>query len=247
MPPSEGIPLSTSLLASNTSGGASRAWLEPWPCMGASLVVPDSATRGQLSNPSRGPAFDPSRFISGSEPVTHVSGNIHPWILLLPVLGASFQEGKRDQRGSGWRGAMVTECMADMCPYLRFLRGRLGKVIECKNCSYLFTRSLAFRRGIRARPEVLFTPTGPLCFRLPCLLHLLCLLCALQPPSSAAVVPSPTAHCFSDKNGGQEPDPPCGRLGLFLGDREEARRVGPRWASAAKGESDPAEIEGAAV
>jgi hypothetical protein len=63
MPPSEGIPPLTFLLASNTSGGASREWLEPWPCMGASLVVPDSVTRGQLSNPGRGPAFDPSRFI----------------------------------------------------------------------------------------------------------------------------------------------------------------------------------------
>jgi hypothetical protein len=44
MPPSEGIPPSTSLLASNTSEGASREWLEPWPCMGTSLVVPDSVT-----------------------------------------------------------------------------------------------------------------------------------------------------------------------------------------------------------
>jgi hypothetical protein len=62
MPPSEGIPPSISLLASNTSGGASRAWLEPCPCMGASLVVPDFVTRGQLSNPGQGLAFDPSRF-----------------------------------------------------------------------------------------------------------------------------------------------------------------------------------------
>jgi hypothetical protein len=90
MPPSEGIPPSTSLLASNTSGGTSRDWLEPWPCMGASLVVPDSVTRGQLSTPGRGPAFDPSRFISGSEPVTHSSSNIHPRIPFWPVWGASF-------------------------------------------------------------------------------------------------------------------------------------------------------------
>jgi hypothetical protein len=76
MPPSKGIPPSTSLLASNTSGGASRVWLEPWPCMGTPLVVPDSVTRGQLSNPGRGPAFDPSRFILGSEPIIHSSGNI---------------------------------------------------------------------------------------------------------------------------------------------------------------------------
>jgi hypothetical protein len=85
MPPSEGIPLSTSLLASNTSGGASREWLEPWPCTGVSLVVPDSVTRGLLSNPGRGLAFDPSRFISGSEPVTHSSRNIRPRIPFRPV------------------------------------------------------------------------------------------------------------------------------------------------------------------
>jgi hypothetical protein len=128
--PPRGFLRRPSLLASNTSWGASRAWLEPWPCMGASLVVPDSVTRGQLSNPGRGPTFDPSRFISGSEPVTHASGNIRLRILLLPVLGASFQEGKRDRRGSGRRGATVTACIADMYPYLWILRERLGKVIE---------------------------------------------------------------------------------------------------------------------
>jgi hypothetical protein len=90
MPPSEGIPPLTSLLASNTSGGASREWLEPWPCMGAFLVVPDSVTQGQLSNPGRGPAFDPSRFIVGSEPVIQSLGNIRPRILFWPVWGASF-------------------------------------------------------------------------------------------------------------------------------------------------------------
>jgi hypothetical protein len=128
--PPRGFLYRPSLLASNTSWGASRAWLEPWPCMGASLVVPNSVTRGQLSNPGRGPAFDPSRFISGSEPVTHASRNIHPRILLLPVLGASFQEGKRDRCGSGQRGATVMSCIADTCPYLRILRELLGKVIE---------------------------------------------------------------------------------------------------------------------
>jgi hypothetical protein len=90
MPPFEGIPPLTSLLALNKSGGASRVWLKPWPCLGVSLVVPDSATRGQLSNPGQGLAFNPSRFISSSEPVTHASRNIRPWILLLPVWGASF-------------------------------------------------------------------------------------------------------------------------------------------------------------
>jgi hypothetical protein len=191
MPPPRGFLRRTYLLASNTSWGASRAWLEPWPCMGTSLVVPDSVTREQLSNPGRGLAFDPSRFILGSEPVTHASGNIRPRIFLLPVSGASFQEGKRDWRGSGRRGAMVTECIADMCPYLRILRVWLGKVIECKNCSYLFARPLDFHRGIRARPGAPFTVTGPLYSCLPCLSSPPLPSCALQPPSSAAVVPLP--------------------------------------------------------
>jgi hypothetical protein len=143
--------------------GASRAWLEPWPCTGASLLVPDSTTRGQLSNPGRGPAFDPSRFISGSEPVTHLSRNIHPWILFLPILGACFQEEKRDRHGSGRRGATVTECMVDTCPYRWILRERLGKVIECSNRSYLFARSLAFHRGISVRPRVPYAPYRPFC------------------------------------------------------------------------------------
>jgi hypothetical protein len=85
MPPSEGIPPSTFLLASNTSGGTSREWLEPWPCMGASLVVSDSVTRGQLSNPSRGLAFDLSRFIVGSGPVIHSPGNICLRIPFWPI------------------------------------------------------------------------------------------------------------------------------------------------------------------
>jgi hypothetical protein len=94
MPPSEGIPPSTSLLASNTSGGASREWLEPCPCMGTSPVVPDSVTRGQLSNPGRGPAFDPSRFILGSEPVIHSSGNIHLRIPFGPVGACLFRRSE---------------------------------------------------------------------------------------------------------------------------------------------------------
>jgi hypothetical protein len=42
MPPSEGIPLSTSPLALNMSEGISRKWLEPWPCMGLLSDIPYS-------------------------------------------------------------------------------------------------------------------------------------------------------------------------------------------------------------
>jgi hypothetical protein len=41
-PPLEGIPLSTSLLASNMSEGVSRKWLEPRPCMGSFSDIPYS-------------------------------------------------------------------------------------------------------------------------------------------------------------------------------------------------------------
>jgi hypothetical protein len=40
MPPPEGIPLPTSLLASNMSEGVSRKWLEPWHCMGSFSNIP---------------------------------------------------------------------------------------------------------------------------------------------------------------------------------------------------------------
>jgi hypothetical protein len=90
MPPSEGIPPLTSLLASNTSRGASREWLEPWPCMGASPIVPNSITQGQLSNPGRGPAFDPSRFILGSEPVIQIIWKYPSTDPLLARWGMSF-------------------------------------------------------------------------------------------------------------------------------------------------------------
>jgi hypothetical protein len=88
--------------ASNMSWGASRAWLEPWPCMGASLVIPNFVTRGQLSNPSRGPASAPSRFIPGSEPVSRVSRNIRPRILPLPIFGRAFLGG---EARSAWCGS----------------------------------------------------------------------------------------------------------------------------------------------
>jgi hypothetical protein len=42
MPPSEGIPPSTSPLASNMFEGVSRKRLEPWPCMGLLLDIPNS-------------------------------------------------------------------------------------------------------------------------------------------------------------------------------------------------------------
>jgi hypothetical protein len=78
--------------------GVSREWLEPWPCVDMSPVVPDSVTRGQLSNLDRGPAFDPSRFIVGSEPVIHSSRNIRMRIPLLPVGACLFR--RRSENGT---------------------------------------------------------------------------------------------------------------------------------------------------
>jgi hypothetical protein len=70
-------------------------------------------------------------------------------------------------------------------PLSRVLRERLGKVIECGNYSYLFTRPLAFHRGISVRPRVPYTPYRPF-VSLPSLPS----SCALQPPSTATVAPS---------------------------------------------------------
>jgi hypothetical protein len=85
VPPPRGFLRRPPPLASNTSWGASRAWLEPWPCTGAPLVVPNSVARGQLSNLGRGPAFAPSRLIPGSGPVSQVFGNIRLRIPPPPV------------------------------------------------------------------------------------------------------------------------------------------------------------------
>jgi hypothetical protein len=76
----------------------------------------------------------------------------------------------------------------DTCPYLWVLRERLGKVIECRNGSYLFARPLAFHRAISVRPGVLYTPYRPFA-SLPSLPS----LCALQPPSIAVIAPSSAA------------------------------------------------------
>jgi hypothetical protein len=84
--------------------------------MDTSLVVHDSITRGQLSNPGRGLAFDPSRFILGSEPVIHSSGNIHLWIPFRPVGARLFRRSENDAVVGGverrlrneWRARALT-------------------------------------------------------------------------------------------------------------------------------------------
>jgi hypothetical protein len=130
----------------------------------------------------------------------------------------------------------------DTCPYLRVLRERLGKVIECGNCSYLFARPLAFHRGISVRSGVPCAPYKPFAF-LPSFS-----LCALQPPSTVvSLLPLPSPHAISDDHGGQELDPSRGCMGSFLGDGEEDGGVGPRWSSVIEGEPDPSRMEGAAV
>jgi hypothetical protein len=83
MPTSKGIPPSSSPLASNMSEVISRKWLEPWPCMGRPQSSLTLFTRGQLSNPSRGPAFDPSRFIAGLKPIVHSPRNVRLQASLL--------------------------------------------------------------------------------------------------------------------------------------------------------------------
>jgi hypothetical protein len=141
MPPSKGIPPLASLLASNTSRGISREWLEPWPCMDTSPVFPDSVTRGQLSNLGRGPAFDPSRFIVGSEPIIHSSGHVR---LRIPfrLVGACLFRSRNESGavvGGVVRWLQNERWTRALTP--RVSRERLGKDIKCGNCSYLFIGS----------------------------------------------------------------------------------------------------------
>jgi hypothetical protein len=97
MPPSEGIPPLTFLLASNTSRAPRESGSSPGLIWAHPQFVPDSVTRGQLLNPGRGPAFDPSRFIVGSEPVIHLPGNVHLRIPFRPVGACLFR--RRSENG----------------------------------------------------------------------------------------------------------------------------------------------------
>jgi hypothetical protein len=78
MPPAEGIPPSTSPLASNMIEGISKKWLEPWPSMGTPSLIPNSVYSRAAVKPSRGLAFEPSRFVVGLEPVVPSPRSVHP-------------------------------------------------------------------------------------------------------------------------------------------------------------------------
>jgi hypothetical protein len=141
MPSSKGIPPLTSHLASNTSEGVSRKWLEPWPCTGMSLVVLDSVYSRAAVEPWLRASFRSLKVYSGLEaryPFAWRCSSVGP---PSGMLGRVFLRGERERRGSGRRATTVAEWTADTCPYTRVLRERLGESIECGNCSYLFIGS----------------------------------------------------------------------------------------------------------
>jgi hypothetical protein len=145
----EGIPTSTSSHNLKYVLGASRAWLEPWPCTGASLVVSNSVARGQLSNPGRGPVSVPSRLMPGSEPVYQVSGNIRLRILPRPLGGHVFLgERGRDQRGSGQRGVRLRRGGWSCAQLLRDSGKRLGKSIKCEKLLLPFYAAVGLLPGL---------------------------------------------------------------------------------------------------
>jgi hypothetical protein len=65
MPPSEGIPLSTSPLASNMSEGISRKWLEPWPHTGPLSDIPYSVYSREAIEPRSRASFRTLEIYSG--------------------------------------------------------------------------------------------------------------------------------------------------------------------------------------
>jgi hypothetical protein len=72
-------------------------------------------------------------------------------------------------------------------------------------------------------------------------------LCLYQPFFAAAVILSfLPPHSYSCANGGKELGPPHRGVDPFLGDRKEATRACGRRSPAAKDESRPAGVEGAA-
>jgi hypothetical protein len=65
MPPSKGIPPSTSPLALNMSKGFSRKQLEPWPCMGPLSVITNSVYSRAAVEPRSRASFQTLEVCSG--------------------------------------------------------------------------------------------------------------------------------------------------------------------------------------
>jgi hypothetical protein len=141
MPPSEGIPPSTSPLALNMSEGILRMRLEPWPCTGPLSDIPYSIYSRAAVVPWSRASFRSLEVYSGL-------GARGSFVWKCPSVsrpprpfGCVFLGRKRKRRGSVRRGRrLASERLTHAC--MRGVsRGRLGKSIKCRNFTCLFTGS----------------------------------------------------------------------------------------------------------
>jgi hypothetical protein len=104
LPPSEGIPPSTSLLASNMSEGVLRKWLKPWPCTGMSSVIPDSVYSRAAIEPRSRASFRSLEVHSGLRVRCSFAWKFPSVSLPSHSLGCVFLGGEQERRGSGRHG-----------------------------------------------------------------------------------------------------------------------------------------------
>jgi hypothetical protein len=122
MPPSEGIPLSTSLLASNMSEGISRKWLEPWPYTGPLSDIPYSVYSRAAVEPRSRASFRTLEAYSGLGACGSFAWKCSSVSLPSHPLGCVFLGGKRKRRGSGRRGMRLSSEWLTRA-YMRGFRG----------------------------------------------------------------------------------------------------------------------------
>jgi hypothetical protein len=100
-PSPEGIPLSTSPLASNTSKGISRKWLEPWPYMGPLLDIPYFVYSREAVEPRSRASFRSLVVYSGLKARSSIAWKCSSVGLPFGLLGHIFLGGERERRDSG--------------------------------------------------------------------------------------------------------------------------------------------------
>jgi hypothetical protein len=108
MPPSEGIPLSTSPLASNMSEGILRKWFKPWPCTGPLSDIPYSVYSRAAVKPRSRASFRTLEVYSGLEARGSFAWKCLSISLPSRSLGCVFLGGKQKRRGSGRRGRRLS-------------------------------------------------------------------------------------------------------------------------------------------
>jgi hypothetical protein len=116
MPPPEGIPLSTSPLASNMSEGVSRKWLEPRPCTSLLSDIPYSVYSRAAVEPRSRASFRTLEVCSGLGARGSFAWKCPLVSLPFHPLGCVFLGGKQKQSGSGRCGRrLLSERLTCAC------------------------------------------------------------------------------------------------------------------------------------